>query len=279
MATERNRILAVIDPTRRDQWALQKALSIAKDRDDTDVYPFLCVYSDADCTDPEQLQSVELERHAIWLQEILAGLPVAGIPIEPIIKWGEDWRQAICLAAKTADINLVVKTASGRQDSLASSDRQLIRTLRSAILLVKHDPVEQLQKILVAVDFNALDDDHKALNDSIMALGKRIRGNKTKIALHSICAYPSSDRFIHPPDVARILDIDRSHAQVRQGDAVDIISAAANKIHADLVIVGNVGRSGLSGITIGNTAEKILTDIESDVLVLVREDENKLDAA
>jgi len=273
MATERNRILAVIDPTRSDQWALQKALAIAKDRDDSDIYAFLCVYSDANCTDRQQLQSVELSRHKLWLEEIVAASSYAGIEIEPIVEWGDNWRNAVCLAAKHAEINLVIKTASGRQKSLASSDRQLIRTLQCGLLIVKHAPAEELRNVLVAVDFNSVDDTHVALNNSIMALGQRIRGTGTKITLHSISAYPGPDQFVHPPDVAKLLDIDRSHARVYMGDAAEAIPEAASKIKADLVIVGNVGRTGLSGMSIGNTAEKILTDVESDVLVLVKRDE------
>lgn len=279
MATRKNRILAVIDPTRSDQWALQKAVSIARNRDDFDVCAFLCVYSDADCGDPEQLRSVELKRNAIWLEDIISGLADGGVLIEPLLVWSDDWREAIIIAAKNDASDLVVKMASGRQKSLASSDRQLIRTLKSALLLVKQNPAEELQKILVAVDFNAVDESHRVLNDAIMALGNRIRGARTNIELHAISAYPSSDKFVHPPDVARVLDIKRSHARVRQGDAVDVIPEAANKIQADLVIIGNVGRRGLSGITIGNTAEKILTEIESDVLVLVREAEVERSAA
>jgi len=279
MATERNRILAVIDPTRGDQWALQKAISIAKDRNDFTVCAFLCVYSNVDCDDPERLRSVELRRHEIWLEKIITELPDAGISIEPVVVWSDDWPQAVCLAANNDDDDLVIKMASGRQKSLASSDRQLIRTLQCALLLIKHDPADELQKILVAVDFNAMDESHVALNDAIMALGNRIRGARKDIALHSISAYPSSDKFVHPPDVAKILGIDRAHAQVQYGDAADVIPQAANKIQADLVIIGNVGRRGLSGITIGNTAEKILADIDSDVLVLVRELERELSVA
>lgn len=279
MATQKNRILAVINPTRSDQWALQKAVSIARDRTDFEVCAFLCVYSDADSSDPEQLRSVELKRNAIWLEDIIAGLSDAGVQIEPLLVWSDDWREAIIVAAKNDATDLVVKMASGRQKSLASSDRQLIRSLQSALLLVKQNPAGELQKVLVAVDFNAVDEDHRALNDAIMVLGKRIRGARTNIELHAISAYPSSDMFVHPPDVARVLDIKRSHARVRQGDAVDVIPEAANKIQADLVIIGNVGRRGLSGITIGNTAEKVLTDIESDVLVLVREAEVERSAA
>lgn len=272
MTTERIRILAVLDPTRNEQWALQKALSIAKNRGDTDVYAFLCVSSDAECDDLAELRSVELRRHMIWLDEILEGFDVDGINVERVVDWNDDWREAICLIAKDSDVNLVVKRASGRQKSLASSDRQLIRNLRCALLLVKHDPAREIQKALVAVDFNATDESHSKLNDAIMKLGKRIRGSIGKMELHAVSAYPESDKFIHPPDVAKTLGIDRSQAHVRQGSAYDVIPAFANKIKADLVIVGNVARRGLSGLIVGNTSEKILTDIRSDVLVLVREE-------
>ena len=84
---------------------------------------------------------------------------------------------------------------------------------------------------------------------------------------------------MHPPDVARNLEIDRSRAHVRQGKAAEVIPAMANEIDADLVVVGNVGRRGFAGITIGNTSEKILTDIQADVLVLVKEENAERSAA
>ena len=193
--------------------------------------------------------------------------------------WGADWREAITDAAMDGEVNLVVKRASGRPRSLASSDRELIRTLQSALLLVKHNPGREMQKVLVAVDFNATDEGHLALNDAIIALGRRIRGSNTNIDLHAVSAYPDSDKFIHPPDIANNLEIDRSNAHVRQGSAADVIPAMANDIDADLVIVGNVGRRGLKGITVGNPSEKILTDINADVLVLVREEGAERSAA
>ncbi len=269
---EKTRFLAVIDPTRIDQWALRKAISIAKDRNDAKVYAFVCVHSEAECDDPEELRTVELRRHTIWLDEIIASVNDAGVDIEALVEWHEDWREAICNVGNDNRIDLVIKRASGRPNSLASSDRHLIRSLKSALLLVKHDPSTDLQKVLVAVDFNASDEDHAALNDAIIDLGRRIRGSSDTMELHAVSAYPDSDQFVHPPDVAKKLKIDRSQAHVRQGKAEDIIPDLANKIGADLVIVGNVGRRGLSGITVGNTSEKILTDIQSDVLVLVREE-------
>jgi universal stress protein E len=129
------------------------------------------------------------------------------------------------------------------------------------------------------VDFNAMDAVHKSLNDAIMALGSQVRGSDSEIELHSVSAYDESDQFVHPQDIARILGIERSQAHVLQGKAAEVIPELANKIRADLVILGNVGRRGLSGITIGNTAEKILADIETDVLVLVEAEERVRAAA
>lgn len=272
MATKKNRILAIIDPTRTEQWALKKALAIATSRDDLAVCAYLCVYSDAKCDDPDQLQAVELERHRMWLDAMLAEIPDSNVTIDAQIEWSADWREAICTAGQADDVVLVTKRASGRQNSLASSDRQLIRKLRRALLLVKFEPADEVRKILIAVDFNAEDASHKALNEAIMSLGTRMRGNVKDTELHVISAYPSSESFVHPPDIAKALDIDRSHAHVRRGSAADIIPDVAKELEADLVIVGNVGRGGLSGITIGNTAEKILNNIPADVLVIVKEE-------
>ncbi len=279
LTKDNTRFLAVIDPTRIDQWALRKAVSMAKDRDNAKVYALLCVHTGTECDDPVELRTVELRRQTIWLDEIIGSINEAGVDIEAIVEWDEDWREAICNVARDNKIDLVIKRASGRPNALASSDRQLIRSLKSALLLVKHDPSGDLKKVLMAVDFNASDESHTALNDSIIDLGGRIRGSSDTMELHAVSAYPDSDKFVHPPDVAKKLKIDRSQAHVLQGRAGDIIPELASKIGADLVIVGNVGRRGLSGITIGNTAEKILMDIQSDVLVLVREESIERSAA
>jgi len=92
MTQDKTRFLAVIDPTRIDQWALRKAISMAKDRDDAKVYALLCAHSEAECDDPVELRTVELRRHTIWLDEIIASGNDAGVDIEPFVEWPEDWR-------------------------------------------------------------------------------------------------------------------------------------------------------------------------------------------
>jgi len=272
MQRQMTRMLAVVDPTRSEQWALQKAVLMAKAVPGAEVLAVLATRSDADCEDPEALMAVELERNRLWLDNIVAGFADSGVAIESSIFWHDDWRAAIAEFAEDQEVDLVIKRASGRPNSLASSDRHLIRSLDCALLLVKHAPAADFSKVLLAVNWNANDEDHVALNNAIVELGHRLRGEGGTLELHAVSAYPESDKFVHPPDLAKKLDIGRHQAHVQRGKAVDIIPATANRIGADLVIVGSVGRRGIAGLTVGNTSEKILTDIHADVLVIVQEE-------
>ena len=271
MGTKKTRFLAVIDPTRTEQWALQKALRMAKKRDDIELYAFLCPYYYVQGADPSELEAAELRRHAMWLDEIVERYTDLGVTVKPIVEWNEDWLEALCDRVVELQIDMVIKRASGRPNSLANSDRKLIRTLKSTLLLVKHDPTVELRKVLVAVDFNATDDDHRTLNDATIELGQQILSLDDDIELHAVSAYLDSDKFVHAPDIAKRVGIDRSSAHVHLGQAEEVIPGLAKRIGAELVIIGNVGRHGLSGLTVGNTAEKILADIWSDVLILVQE--------
>ena len=53
-----------------------------------------------------------------------------------------------------------------------------------------------------------------------------------------------------------------------KGEASDVISAFIPKNGVDLVVLGTVARSGVSGMIMGNTAEKILDRMECSVLAL-----------
>jgi universal stress protein E len=279
MTSETFKILAVIDPTRSDQWSLRKAIGIGQARKNTQVMAYLSVFSDAKCVDPGELRRAEVRRNQLWLDELLEGIGDTGIQIDTFVEWNEDWRDAVGPAAADSCADLVIKHASDRPSALANSDRHLIRTVNCPILLVKHEPKHPTLKILIAVDFNRADETHANLNQSIIEYGNHIRGVEQPAELHAVNAYSDSSKFIHPPDLAKKVDIDRAQAHVKAGDPGDVISEIANEVSADLVIVGNVGRRGLSGITIGNTSEKILTDVRSDVLILSEELKEEKSAA
>jgi hypothetical protein len=59
---------------------------------------------------------------------------------------------------------------------------------------------------------------------------------------------------------------------VAQGAAWKVISSAARRLNADLIVMGSVGRRGVSGFLIGNTAERVLHTAESSLLVIKPDD-------
>ena len=55
---------------------------------------------------------------------------------------------------------------------------------------------------------------------------------------------------------------------VQQGLPEDVIPEAAKQLNAAMVILGTTGRTGLSAVFIGNTAEHVIDKINCDVLAL-----------
>jgi nucleotide-binding universal stress UspA family protein len=52
------------------------------------------------------------------------------------------------------------------------------------------------------------------------------------------------------------------------GTAWRMIRAAAHALDADLIVMGSVGRAGISGLLIGNTAEKVLRVCDRSILTV-----------
>ncbi|MEM7610785.1 MAG: universal stress protein [Pseudomonadota bacterium] len=268
MAETLRQILVVIDPTRQEQWALDKAIMIAQGQASLEVTAYLAAFSTADADDHDALRAAEIARQGLWLNELLKARKPGNIDVTPVVEWHEDWPTAVIDAATRIDAGLVIKQGSGKPKALGSSDRQLIRGVQTAVMLVNRQPKAQLGTVLAALNLNAEDAEHQRLNEMLIETANRIRGTHAAADLHVVNAYPDSDNFVHPPDLAKKAGVARSHAHSQPGKPADVIEQVASKVGAELVIIGSVGRQGLSGWSIGNTAERILGSLDSDVLIL-----------
>jgi len=56
--------------------------------------------------------------------------------------------------------------------------------------------------------------------------------------------------------------------KIKAGVVEQVIPSVAAKLNADLVIMGSVGNTGIKGHLIGNTAEKVMKLLKTDILVL-----------
>jgi nucleotide-binding universal stress UspA family protein len=66
--------------------------------------------------------------------------------------------------------------------------------------------------------------------------------------------------------------IDSAHLHIAEGPADFLIPQVAGQLGASVTVIGTIARKGLAGALIGNTAEVVLDQLDSDILVLKPED-------
>jgi universal stress protein E len=67
---------------------------------------------------------------------------------------------------------------------------------------------------------------------------------------------------------AQAFNIAQENTHIKEGLPEDVIQSVANQLDAELVILGTIGRTGLSAALIGNTAEHVIDRLNCDVLAL-----------
>jgi universal stress protein E len=270
MAIQFDKIFTVIDPSTDEQRALTRALHIAE-RTNAAVHAYLCCYSSLKTNNVQALQRAEIARHELWLEQIIASANLGGIDITTQVEWSEDWRETLARAAAEYDCDLIVKAASQHSTPgrylLKTADWAVLRNAQCPVLLIKRDSVAPVQRVLIAVNPKVEDAQHRQLNEDIISIGKQITEGADNSELHAVCAYDGKEPITFAPELARLVSIDESRAHSASGSADDVIVDCATLLESELVVVGTVSRSGLSGVTRGNTAERALDRLATDVLV------------
>ena len=57
-----------------------------------------------------------------------------------------------------------------------------------------------------------------------------------------------------------------AHIRVCEGEPVEVISDMARSEEIDLIVMGTVARTGIAGLVVGNTAEKVLARVDCSLL-------------
>ena len=169
------------------------------------------------------------------------------------------------------------------------TDWHLLRKSPIPVLLVKERSWPDNGNILASVHVGSENPAHLQLNDKMVEEAIYFADvlNSTP---HLVNAYPSTPPSIHAElpefDVVQYKDAIRGHhltqmkalrqkyglpeeqTHVYEGQTEEVISEVEDELHTGLVILGTTGRTGLSAIFIGNTAENTLNLLNSDILAL-----------
>lgn len=266
------KIFAVIDPTTDKQSALISAELIASQDSAVALHVYAAIYSSTDNFDADALQRVELSRHRAWIESLVAPIRIAGNDVTVEVEWTKEWRDAIAPAAERAGAELIVKAASSHSGAgrrlLKTSDWTLLRNSHCPVYLVKKDSIEAGAKILVALDMRREDDLHSRLNEQVLAYGRALVANIPDSSLHAVTAYPNSDNFVYPGDRAEKSGIESNRAHAIEGSPESVIPEVAQKIAANIVVIGTAAREGIKAAVIGNTVEKVLDAVDSNILTV-----------
>ena len=279
-------ILVVIDPTNEEQIALKRAEQIAVDCG-AELHLFCCDYTEeiSDFDSRKDAKHAVVSENKLAIESLADPLRKEGITVNTASYWNNDWQKSILRAAEQVNADLIIKSSfyhTKLQRKLKpTSDYKLLRHSPCSVLLVKNDSPWMQQKIVAALALDTDDREHISLNRNIMTQA-RVLATATQSELHIASAFVQKndaadalklldsdiDSSITEESLGIIFNVDPSRVHLKKGEPQSVIVEITDELRADLLIIGTVARKGISGLLLGNTAEKILDSLEMDILVV-----------
>ncbi|MDP7591975.1 MAG: universal stress protein UspE [Litorilituus sp.] len=303
METYQN-ILAIVDPSTDEQKALKRAIKLAdciknKGNSTVTVTAFLSIFDFSyemttilSSAERDVMRQSVIKDKEEWLQEVIDKLE-SDIDTVCQVVWHHRPFEAIIEQVIEHNFDLLIK-GTHQHDKLKSvvftpTDWHILRKCPCPVLLVKDHAWPENGNIIAAVNVGSNEDEHHSLNAKITEEAKQL-SHLIKANVHLVNSYPGTpvniaieipefnsteynDNMLKHHQQAMInyanqYDISVMNTHVEEGLPEAVIEQIAQKIDAELVILGTVGRTGFSAALIGNTAEHVIDQLNCDVLAL-----------
>ncbi|BFM08742.1 universal stress protein [Halioxenophilus aromaticivorans] len=267
---ESKKIFVVVDPSHSKHIALERAIKTAQLAEQPPVVKVF-VAVDADAVDTRAVNN-NLFRDQSWFSaEIRTPLENAGVEYSLEVCWSSEWQESIARAAKPFHPDLIYLPVHERGSStrlfFTESKWKLLKNAECPVALIQPGAKEKREIILAAVNFQATKDEQIKLNQSIIGAGERLAGYYGA-ELHIVNAYLDS---MHYPDRGRLAKesgVPPERIHVEEGYTNEAVAALAKRLGADLVIIGTLNQKGLTATRRGNTAERVISALDQDVVVV-----------
>jgi len=292
-------ILVVIDPSTENQKALKRAIELAT-RSQSTLTAFLSIFDFSyEMTTMLSSDEREVMRQSVitdreqWLADIIKEIPHQGITINTKVVWHNRPFEAIIEHVISENNDLVIK-GTHQHDKLKSviftpTDWHVLRKCPCPVLLVKEHNWPENGNILAAVNIGSDEAEHQSLNQKITAtandMAKLIKGNvnlvnsypgtpiNIAIEIPEFDASQYNDSMLkhHKQSMlehAKAFGINPECTFVKEGLPETVIESMSEQLDAELVVLGTIGRTGISAALIGNTAEHVIDRLNCDVLAL-----------
>lgn len=293
-----NSILVVISGKRGRHAALERALKFAQ-FNDIHIHLFNSIYEPImDLTDVissahrKELKKEFLSDRTLYMESVAKDLREKGIDCSVKVTWHRELHEAVEEAAIELQPDLVIKRITEDEFTLnpfaMPVDSHLLRYCPVPLLLVNKSSWAP-GPVLAALDPTTDDKDHVALNHQILNHAKTLAqlyetdvhavntfdtpviGSSLGLADFDYSRLQDATRQWHKNKMLAFLEehpLDEENIHLVESSAEIGISKVANDIEAQVVIIGTVGRTGLSAAFIGNTAERVLSKLNCEVLTI-----------
>lgn len=218
-----------------------------------------------------------------------AGLDLSGVGKE--IRWGKDFIETIRLAEQGGH-DLVISSSQDPSGTLDSTAMHLLRKCPCPVWIHRGDLWRGAVRILAAINTSDPSGENRKLNRKIVDHAVRL----TEVLhgrLHVVTCWSgymesvlTSPRF-NDEEKARYLEFEHRQTEkafnslltdsglgdsvkgkVLHGNPAKIIPQYAREQNMDIVVMGSVARTGVPGLLVGNTAEKIVSDLKNSILAI-----------
>lgn len=237
------------------------------------------------------LKRLILESEETITEEMVEGTRERLPALETATLWNERRWEGVLHAAELAGAQLIIKGATRhhRFDEVVRTpdDWNLLRSARVPVMLVK--PQAWVANPVLVCALDVFDDSHASLNQALLKeagfLAAALGGE-----LHVVVAYPLFERWVgdfgglrdydalkreietevvhRVRNAAEAVGVDYRQLYVDEGHPAQVIGALAEDLNAELVVVGTHARQGLRGVLLGNTSERLVHHLATDVVTV-----------
>ena len=293
-------ILVAIDPQQDDQPALRRAVYLnqqigGKIKAFLPIYDFS--YEMTTLLSPDERTNMRkgvISQRTEWIREQANAYLEAGVDIEIKVVWHNRPFGAIIQEVLTSKHDLVLKMAH-QHDRLEAviftpTDWHLLRKCPSPVWMVKDQPWPEGGKALVAVNLASEEPHHDLLNQKLVKETRELADMVNHTEVHLVGAYPVTpiNIAIELPDfdpsvyndairgqhlvamkaLRQKFAMDERFTHVEKGLPEEVIPDLAEHLDAGIVVLGTIGRTGISAAFLGNTAEQVIDHLRCDLLVI-----------
>ncbi|MCU5775604.1 universal stress protein UspE [Erwiniaceae bacterium BAC15a-03b] len=293
-------ILVAIDPQQDDQPALRRAVYLNQ-RIGGKIKAFLPIYDFSyemtTLLSPDERTNMRkgvISQRTEWIREQAHAYLAAGVEIEIKVVWHNRPFEAIIQEVLSGNHDLVLKMAH-QHDRLEAviftpTDWHLLRKCPCPVWMVKDQPWPEGGKALVAVNLASEEPHHDLLNQKLIKETVELADMVNHTEVHLVGAYPITpiNIAIELPDfdpsiyndairgqhlvamkaLRQKFSMDEKFTHVEKGLPEEVIPELAEHLDAGIVVLGTIGRTGISAAFLGNTAEQVIDHLRCDLLVI-----------